>query len=152
MERYFTQILDVELGWHLKETVLAEKYIRVVNFLIDYLSIYCLATLVGILVGYISSSEYLFFNSHQFNPFLDYVILTSTLLVYFSTEFFFNGKSFGKFLTRTKVVHNVDTEITFKVYLLRTLWRMMPIEIFSFLPFHNDCWHDRFSDTIVVYE
>jgi len=152
MERYYSQIIDIELGWHLKKTTRAEKYLRLANFLIDYLSIYCLATLVGVFVGYISSSEYLFFNSHQFNPFLDYVIVTFTLFIYFSTEFFFNGKSLGKYLTKTRVAHNIETEISFKVFLLRTLWRMIPIEIFSFLPFHNDCWHDRFSDTTVVYD
>ena len=152
MKRYYTQIIDIELGWHLSKTIQAEKYIRLANFLIDYLSIYCLATLVGIFVGYISSSEYLFFNSHQFNPFLDYVIVTSTLFVYFSSEFLFNGKTLGKYLTRTRVVHNLETEISFKVFLLRTLWRMIPIDVFSFLPSHNDCWHDRFSDTLVVYD
>ncbi len=148
MERYYAEILDIDIGWHLRETVHADKYIRVVNFLIDYLSIYCLATLAGVFVGYISSTEYLFFNSHQFNPFLDYVIVTSVLLLYFSTEYFFNGKSLGKFLTQTRAVHNIDTEISFKVYLLRSLWRMVPIDLFSFL--HNDCWHDRFSDTRVI--
>jgi len=148
MEKYYTEILDLDIGWHLRETVYAEKYIRIVNFLIDYLSIYCLATIVGICVGYISSSEYLFFNSHQFNPFLDYVIVTSTLIIYFSTEYLFNGKSLAKYLTQTRVVHNKNAEISFKVYLLRTLWRMVPIDLFSFL--HNDCWHDRFSNTRVI--
>jgi len=152
MERYYAEILDIDIGWHLKEKVQADKYIRLVNFLIDYITIYCLATIVGIFVGYISSMEYLFFNSHQYNPFLDYVILTSTLLIYFSTEYFFNGKSLGKFLTQTRVVHNVNAEISFKVYLLRSLWRLIPINLFSFLPIHNDCWHDRYSDTRVIYD
>jgi uncharacterized RDD family membrane protein YckC len=150
MERYYAEILDIDIGWHLRETVLTSRYIRLVNFMIDYLAIYCLATMVGIFVGYISATEYLFFNSHQFNPFLDYVIITSTSLLYFSTEYFFNGKSLGKFLTQTRVVHNIEPEISFKVYLLRSLWRLVPIDVLSFLPVHNDCWHDRFSDTRVV--
>ncbi len=152
MERYYTNIIDLDLGWHYKNTTKAQTHLRLVNFLIDYLCIYCLATAVGIILGYISSVEYLFFNANQFNPFLDYVIFTSTLLGYYSTEYFFNGKSLGKFLTRTRVIHNTELEISFKVYLLRSLWRLIPLEIFSFLPFSKECWHDHFSDTQVVYD
>jgi len=149
MEQY-SKILDLDLGWHKKDTSQAKLHLRLANFLIDYCCIYCLATFAGIAFGYISSVEYLFFNASQFNPFLDYVFFTSTLMVYFSSEYFFNGKSFSKFLTQTRVVHNLEPEITFKIYLLRTLWRLIPLEIFSFLPFLGDRWHDHFSETQVV--
>jgi|GEM_PF-3514529 len=152
MDHYFTSIIDVDLKWYRKDYVEANIPIRFVNFLIDYLSIYCVATCVGIFVGYISSIEYLFFNSHQLNPFLDYVILSSTLMVYFSTEYFFNGKSFAKFLTQTRVVHNREAQISFKIYLLRSLWRLVPCEFLSFLPGLGERFHDQYSDTLVIYD
>jgi len=152
MDYYLKNILDVDLAWYRRDVTQASTYIRFVNFLIDYISIYCLATCVGIILGYISSIEYLFFNSHQFNPFLDYVIFTSTLLIFFSTEYFFNGKSLGKYLTQTRVIHSYKAEITFKTYLLRSLWRLIPLEFFSFMPGLEERFHDQYSDTQVIYD
>lgn len=152
MAYYHNNIIDAELAWEGNVVTEAGLSLRFVNFLIDYLSIYCIATIVGVLVGYINSIEYLFFNSSQYSPFLDYVIFTSTLLVYFSTEYLFNGKSFGKFLTRTTVRHRLHSEITFNTYLLRTLWRLIPLEAISFIPGLGERWHDQFSDTYVTLD
>lgn len=152
MNYYYSHIIDAELASNLRNETEASLYLRVVNFLIDYISIYCLSTLVGILVGYISATEYLFFNASQFTPFLDYVIFTSTLLVYFSTEYLFNGKSLGKFLTCTRVKCKTEHEISFKTYLLRSLWRLIPFEGLSFISGIDDGWHDQFSDTYVVFD
>jgi uncharacterized RDD family membrane protein YckC len=152
MNYSFNQIIDADLAIDRRKEFLAPLYLRVANFLIDYLSIYCLSTGVGIGVGYLSSVQYLFFNANQFNPFWDFIIFTFTLFIYFSTEYLFNGKSLGKFLTQTTVKHRLEFELSFKTYILRTLWRLVPLELISFLPGVQEHWHDKFSDTYVVFD
>lgn len=152
MNYSFHQIIDADLAIDRRKEFLAPLYLRAVNFLIDYLSIYCISTGVGIGVGYLTSVQYLFFNANQFNPFWDFIIFTVTLIVFFSTEYFFNGKSLGKFLTQTTVKHRLEFELSFKTYLLRTLWRLVPLELLSFLPGVQEHWHDKFSDTYVVFD
>lgn len=152
MNYSFNQIIDADLALDQRKVILAPLHLRVANFLIDYLSIYCISTGVGIMVGYLTSIQYLFFNSNQFNPFWDFVIFTFTMFIYFSTEYLFNGKSLGKFLTQTTVKHRLETEISLKTYLLRTLWRLVPLELISFLPGLNEHWHDQYSDTYVVFD
>lgn len=152
MNYSFNQIIDAELALDRRKEFLAPLHLRAVNFLIDYLSIYCLSTGVGIAVGYLTSVQYLFFNANQFNPFWDFVIFTFTLIVFFSTEYLFNGKSLGKFLTQTRVKHPQEMEISFKTYMLRTLWRLVPLELISFFPGLREHWHDQFSDTYVIFD
>lgn len=152
MKYSINQIIDADLALDRRKVFLAPLYLRAANFLIDYLSIYCLSTVFGIMVGYLTSIQYLFFNANQFNPFWDFIIFTFTLFVFYSTEYLFNGKSLGKFLTQTRVRHNVEMEISFKTYILRTLWRAMPLELISFMPGINEHWHDQFSDTCVVFD
>ncbi len=152
MKYNFNDIIDANLALGQRKEITAPLHLRAANFLIDYLSIYCLSTAVGILVGYLTSVQYLFFNANQFNPFWDFIIFNFTLFVYFSTEYFFNGKSLGKFLTQTTVRHQYNVEISFKIYVLRTLWRLVPLELVSFLPGLNEHWHDKFSDTYVILD
>ncbi len=152
MNYSFNQIIDAELAIDHRKEFIAPLYLRAANFLIDYLSIYCLSTCVGIGVGYLTSVQYLFFNANQFNPFWDFIIFTMTLFIYFSTEYLFNGKSLGKFLTQTTVKHRTEMELSFKTYLLRTLWRLVPLELLSFFPGVQEHWHDQFSDTYVVFD
>ncbi len=152
MDYNLNHIIDSDLARSSRIEIQAPLYLRCVSFLIDYLSIYCLATFAGVLVGYISSVQYLFFNANQFNPFFDFIIFNSTLLLFYSTEYLFNGKSFGKYLTQTRVKHKSEIQISFKTYLLRSIWRLVPIEAFSYLPGLNDNWHDKYSDTYVVFD
>ena len=152
MDYRHLHIIDAELASLRSQVRPAPLHLRVANFLIDYLSIYCISTAIGIMIGYLSSIQYLFFNSNQFHPFWDFTIFTLTLFIYFSTEYFFNGKSLGKFLTQTRAKHRIEIEISFKVYMLRTLWRVVPLELLSFVPGFDECWHDQFSDTYVVLD
>lgn len=152
MKYSLNHIIDSDLARSSRIEVEAPLYLRFVTFLIDYITIYCLSTLTGIFVGYISSEQYLFFNANQFNPFLDYVIFTSTLFVFYSTEYFFNGQSLGKFLTQTRVKHAYEQNISFKTYFLRCLWRLVPLEAISYLPGMDEHWHDKYSDSYVVFD
>jgi uncharacterized RDD family membrane protein YckC len=65
-------------------------------------------------------------------------------------EFFGNGRSIGKLLTRTRAVNDDGTPITFKTAVLRRLSRMVPFEAFSALASHPEPWHDRWTNTCVI--
>jgi hypothetical protein len=60
------------------------------------------------------------------------------------------GRTLGKLVTRTRVVSESGAPATFWQLLMRTLYRLMPFEGFSFLATRRPGWHDRWSKTRVV--
>ncbi len=71
------------------------------------------------------------------------------VLYYLSSEALF-GRTLGKLVTRTRVVSESGGPATFWQLLMRTLYRLMPFEGFSFLATRRPGWHDRWSKTRVV--
>jgi len=69
-------------------------------------------------------------------------------LYYLVPEFYWQ-KTIGKLITKTKVVREDGNRPTFGQILIRTLARLIPFEVFSFL-FTPIGWHDSLSKTIVV--
>jgi uncharacterized RDD family membrane protein YckC len=60
----------------------------------------------------------------------------------------FRGYTLGKFITGTRAIRDDDDELTFKDALLRSLCRIVPLEVFSALA--GFPWHDRWTKTKVV--
>ncbi len=146
-------VLDSEFIFELTKKRKAYLGLRFINFLIDSICCYILATCLGIIVGAVSKDNYLFMNGMtDTDLFLDYVIFITIYLFYYSSEFLFEGKTFGKYLTRTRAIHRVNREMDFTSFLLRTLWRFIPLNLFTFLPNINERWHDYYSRTIVVID
>jgi len=58
------------------------------------------------------------------------------------------GRSVGKLVTRTKVVKEDESEISWKDALIRSLCQLVPFEAFS--AFDGYPWHDRWSHTKVI--
>lgn len=144
-------VLDSEFIFEFTKKKKAYLGLRFINFLIDTLSCIILATCLGIIVGASTGDGYLFLQGGSDSAlFLDYLIFITIYLFYYSSEFLFEGKTFGKFLTRTRAIHRVNRELDFTSFLLRTLWRFIPINLITFLPFINERWHDHYSRTIVV--
>ena len=147
------QILDGDLLFEVSKKKKASLSLRVVNFLIDTLTCYILASCLGIILGIVGQKDLLFINSHSGTDlFNDYMAFIGIYLFYYSSEFIFNGKTFGKFLTNTRALHRVNRELDTSSFLLRTLWRFVPLNIFSFLPGIDERWHDHYSRTIVVQD
>lgn len=144
-------ILDGEFLFEVSKKKKARLGLRVVNFMIDTLSCYILASLLGIIMGIVNSQDYLFISSHQSTDvFNDYMTFILIYLFYYSSEYIFEGKTFGKFLTNTRALHRVNRELDSSSFLLRTLWRFVPLNLFSFIPGLDGRWHDQYSKTIVV--
>lgn len=67
-------------------------------------------------------------------------------------ETIFHGRSLGKLITRTRAVNTDGSGLTFRTALRRNLIRSIPFEWFSALSRVPRPWHDRWSDTMVVYQ
>lgn len=64
-------------------------------------------------------------------------------------EYFFS-KSFGKLITRTRVVSKDGSKPKLSQIVVRTLARFIPFDALSFLDRHPVGWHDSLSGTIVI--
>ena len=76
-------------------------------------------------------------------------------ICYFSYYFLseaFTGRTIGKLITGTKVVHfyELDKKVTIGQIFFRSLIRLVPFEVFSFLSENPEGWHDDWSNTTVV--
>ncbi|WP_281297587.1 RDD family protein [Flavobacterium limnophilum] len=70
-------------------------------------------------------------------------------LYYFLTETYFS-RTFAKYFTKTIVVTKDGLKPSYKIILLRTLCRFIPLEAITFLGSNVRGLHDFFSDTYVV--
>lgn len=135
----------------------AEKILRFVNAIIDYIFsiiivmlIYIIALLAfSILGGAGLGLDTALANLEQINPILDRVI-TAVLYAFlmFVTESVTKGRSIGKFITGTMVVKENGSSPSSNDYLKRNFSRIVPFDTLSF--FGTNGWHDSWSDTRVV--
>lgn len=81
----------------------------------------------------------------------DYILGIIILLIYYIIiESITTSRSIGKYLTKTKVVLEDGSTPGVKDVILRSLCRIIPFEVFSFLGETGRGWHDSISDTYVV--
>jgi uncharacterized RDD family membrane protein YckC len=127
------------------------------NFIIDNLLMnygigYISGFALGIIIGLFDSN---FFDSYDPNNpsfalyfFMLLVVILNHLLYYTICEKLFKGRTLGKLITGTKAVRQDGAELTFRDALLRSLTRLVPFEAFS--GFNTLCWHDSWTNTMVV--
>jgi uncharacterized RDD family membrane protein YckC len=130
---------------------------RFFNWLIDNLLMrfgvsYLTGAGVGVLLQLISP-EVLFELASGQRGFIfwvvSYFIFICNYLIYYTLcEKLFRGYTLGKFITGTRAIRDDDDELTFKDALLRSLCRIVPLEVFSALA--GFPWHDRWTKTKVV--
>lgn len=117
---------------------------RFANYVIDIIGFYILffALVVGILV-----SARIFQTGET--RFVFYFISYLTYLLYYTLlEGGTGGRTLGKLITKTVVVKEDGSPITWKDALLRSLCRLVPFEPFS--AFGSHPWHDKWTKTMVV--
>ncbi len=139
---------DYKVGEHK-----ANKGLRFLNFLIDYISIIILAMLffglIAVIIVLVNPESNIIYQLENMNPLLDRII-TSLLyvLLIFLSEFLTKGRSLGKFITGTKVVMIDGSAPSTKDYFMRSLCRIIPFDVLTFLG--ENGWHDKISKTTVV--
>jgi len=131
----------------------ASAWRRLANYLIDYLIQIALVFCVGLVAG----ALYRFFDmAGPYNYITNMNRIEEFLLgalVGFGYYFIFeaaNSRTLGKYITGTKVVTWHGEKPTVGRIAKRTLCRLIPLEIFSFLAERPLGWHDSISDTVVV--
>jgi len=117
---------------------------RFINFIIDLFVIQFFALLiVQILLAFA------LFLQIQIEP--NYIlILLVTFFIYYLFLEYHGGKTFGKKVTKTKVKTVNGKDLSFKQAILRTLLRLTFIDIFTYLYYKENGWHDIFSKTAVI--
>ena len=133
----------------------AEKILRFINFIIDYLFNYLLVVffyaVLMFVYSFISGIDYLMVAEivGGINPYLDRLITAFFYALFmFLTEMISKGRSLGKLITGTMVVKEDGSLPTSTDFLKRNFSRIVPFDGLSFLG--NRGWHDSWSDTAVV--
>ena len=66
------------------------------------------------------------------------------------SEVLLKGRTIAKYITQTKVVMEDGTTPKASDIVLRSLCRLIPFNVFSFLGAEGRGWHDSISNTYVV--
>jgi len=133
---------------------LASKGQRFANYMIDVIVYYSLSFFMGIMLGAVllssNNEDFLYEESVELSI-LEYLIGILAFLIYYTlTEYFFQGKTLGKLITKTRAVNDDNGNMSFTTILLRSLSRLVPFEPFSFLGTLPLGWHDTWTSTKVI--
>ncbi|MCM8537071.1 MAG: RDD family protein [Lentisphaeraceae bacterium] len=118
---------------------------RVLTLILDYVFFYIFAFTVGLLIGIFGLANFIdSINNTVFGLLL--------MLFYYVPQEGMTGRTIGKRIMKTKVVGLEGEDINFKKSLGRTLCRLIPFEVFSFLGSNGQPqgWHDRIPKTKVI--
>lgn len=135
---------------------LADKGKRFFNYIIDLFGCLVFLALISIFIElyYISSNGTNMLLEQETTGqtrMLDWLInAISTIIYYTSFEYFADGKTLGKFATKTRAVNRDNSKMGFTTTLNRTLIRIIPLEPLSYLNHGPFGWHDKFSKTKVI--
>ena len=140
----------------LEDRVIAGKGKRFGNYLVDLIVHYIISTLVFALMGILLVAfgyESIVLGADDSAGFKFFSAVLGILLLttyYTICEYYFNGKTIGKLITKTRAVSIDNQYMTFRQTLKRSLCRLIPFEPFSFFGGENTGWHDTISKTKVV--
>jgi uncharacterized RDD family membrane protein YckC len=126
---------------------------RFLNYLIDQAG--QLGCIFVVSVGLIILEEFGLFSGisvwiENMSDLQSYGVAYVGSLVYFTLFEYLFGRTPAKWITGTKVVTHTGGKPDFMKVILRTLYRIVPFEPFSFLGGNTSGWHDRWSGTLVV--
>lgn len=145
---YSDEILDFQEETRQNpEMYLASHGQRLTNNILDTIFFYVIFFLIALPLEILEMG---LFGADEEMSGLGWLFSITIYLGYFViTEYYF-GKTFAKFITRTKVVTEKGRVPKFWTIVGRTLCRNIPFEPFSFLGNKPVGWHDSISKTRVV--
>lgn len=128
--------------------VLANRWRRLVNFVVDQLCFGFVASLLMAIVAVVVGRDV---DSLVDADWKVYTFLIAASLLYYVSCESIAGRTLGKLLTGTRTVAVSGERPSFEQILLRTLVRLVvPFEFLSFLRHDAVGFHDRWSGTRVV--
>lgn len=140
-----------------QEYQLASKGKRFANYIIDIISFYLFAIIGGVVWALVSPDTAASAFEEVGNPddttsgAIEQVLGIVMLLGYYTImEGAFNGKTIGKYLTKTRALREDGSSLGWDKAFVRSLCRLIPFEGFSYLGSNLLGWHDTISKTMVV--
>ena len=124
----------------------ASAGLRFANYVIDLIILYILYFLFMVFVMATNSLSKSILDSILFN-FSGIVIL---FLYYLIFETATNGRTLGKYITKTRVIKENGERPTGYDYAIRSVSRLIPFEAFSAFSKNAHMWHDSLAKTRVV--
>lgn len=126
------------------KTVINKKT-RFINFIFD-------SVIVGFFINLVIYLSYYLNNSYTIDETKEerkLIVLTCLTMYYILSESIF-GVTIGKIITKTKVVGLSGEKPTIFQILIRSLCRLLPIDVISYLGWGSRGVHDIFSKTKLV--
>jgi uncharacterized RDD family membrane protein YckC len=134
------------------EELLASHGQRALNLLMDYIGqlfVFIIALSVAGSIA-LENGNKDFMIGFMKNDIIQYTFATGVSLFYYNVFEIFTARTLGKLVTQTMVVDENGEQPHYEVILLRSLCRLIPFEIFSFIGMPARGWHDSLSKTFVV--
>lgn len=125
---------------------LAGQWARFVNLIVDYMALFVLGMIVGIVVVVIGGQA----GADWLDRTPGFFIGIPIMLAYYFVFEVTTSRTLGKLLTGTRVVDEYGHVPTTGQIAGRTLCRLIPFEAFSFLGKPTRGWHDSIPNTYVV--
>lgn len=142
-------------NYYLVEYYRAEKTLRFVNFIIDYVFGFLVVMIfmaINVFLYSFSSGTSVVVNAEKLeniNPLLDRFLTALGYIVFmYLIEYLSKGRSLGKLITGTVVVKEDGSAPISTDFLKRNFSRLVPFDLLSFLGYNG--WHDSWSNTRVV--
>lgn len=149
MNSYSNHLLDDHL-FDPTTLVKASKTKRFINYLIDMAGMYTLGFLFAIFYILVQEDDTVFDDMGYWSEHLFGVVIM--LIYYLLTESLLQGKTLGKYFTKTRAINKNGYPMGTKELIQRSLSRIVPFDAFSFLGEMGSGWHDKWSDTMVIDE
>lgn len=145
---------NIPSSFEVTHEMLAGKNKRFFNYVIDMIVMYMLIFFLGMIAAFIAilfELDDMLVWMQNIPTFQSYSIGICVVLLYYGLPETFSSRTLGKLITGTKVVMaETGTKPGTDIILKRTLCRLIPFEVFSFLGEHSRGWHDSISRTVVV--
>lgn len=127
-------------------TYLANEKIRFANLVVDWFFAMAYMALVGLFLALIGFGPWV----ENMGRFEERLLAMALFFLYYLTFESAFGWTFGKLITKTRVVDESGAKPKFTKLLGRNLARFVPFEPFSFLGKDPVGWHDKWSGTRVI--
>jgi len=124
---------------------IAEKTDRLINFMIDTFIILILLMIIYIIATVLSGFNF------YFEHWLGLILMIAYFLYYFLFEML-SGKTPGKMVSGTMVIHRKGKKLKIRHIFFRTLVRFVGLDIYSYLFGTEVGLHDKLSNTLVIKE
>jgi uncharacterized RDD family membrane protein YckC len=122
---------------------------RFINYLVDIIVFFVVLMMIAVVLAFVAPAALDSFEG--FNWFTARIISLVLYAVYMSlVEIIFKGKSFGKFITRTRAVNLDGSQISAQTAFGRGFSRAVPFCILSAFGAPCNPWQDKWTNTMVI--